>query len=78
MYYFVSNSEDGLRVDGPFSESDALARIEDLTSADILPDYRARFVDELPGWDTPLKHVCIIKGEPIIPKPVNVVTEYTL
>lgn len=78
MYYFISNSEDGLRVEGPFNEADALERIDDLTSEDVLPQYRSVFVDEVPSWNTPVEHVYIVKGENVIPQPVQRITEWTL
>lgn len=78
MYYFVANSEDGLRVDGPFDYEQTLERINDLTSEDIQPQYRAQFVTTVPDAYTPPEHVLIIEGQFVLPQERQRVTEWTL
>lgn len=78
MYYFISNSEDGLRVDGPFDHDMALARIGDLTDEDIQPQYRAKFVSTIPDPYTPPEHVLILSAEVITPLASQRVTEWSL
>lgn len=78
MYYFVSNSEDGLRVDGPFGHDAALARIGDLTSEEVQPQYRSTFVETIPDVFTPPEHVCILSADVVVPLASQRVTEWSL
>jgi hypothetical protein len=78
MYFWVRNSEDGLYVDGPWDHETLMVYIRDATSEDIRPEYRTKFVGTIPGETTSPEHVCIIKGEIIVPQPVNVVTEWNV
>lgn len=78
MYYFITNTEDGLRVSKPLDHDEAMELIGELTSEDLRPECRAAFTDQIPTPYTDERNVCIIKGEPIIPKAVKLVTEYHL
>jgi hypothetical protein len=77
MYYFIQNSEDGLLVTG-CDHDEAMEHIKDLTGEEIRPEYRATFIDTIPNAYTNERNVCIIKGDLVVPEPVQLVTEYKL
>jgi hypothetical protein len=78
MYFWVRNSEDGLYVEGPWDKETLRQYIVDCTHEGIRPQYRTKFVGAIPGEMTPPEHVCIIKGEIVVPQPVDVVTEWNV
>lgn len=78
MYFFINNTEDGLRVRCIDDEATALAHIENIAGEDITPGYRAHFVLNIPDDYSPEEDVLIIRGEPVLPKPVKHVTTWEL
>lgn len=78
MYYFIHNSEDGLRVTEFDTKEAAEEYLLDIAGPDIDPRYRPYFIDRAPdAYDDPEKYL-LIEGEPVFPKAVVTVTEYTL
>lgn len=75
MYFWIRNSEDGLYVE-PLNHDTLIEYIEETTGTHIRPEYRTQFVSEIPDESTPCEHVCIIKGEVVVPEPVTAVTEW--
>lgn len=78
MFYWIQNSDDGVRIDGPLKQAEVLARIAEETSEDYVPEARAEFQETIPDAYTDTNMVCIIRGEVVIPEPVQRVTEWTL
>jgi hypothetical protein len=52
--------------------------IADLTSEDLRPECRALFVGSPPNEYSDTREVFIIKGEPTLPRKVEVVTRFAL
>jgi hypothetical protein len=77
MYYFIQNSEDGIRITG-CDHGEAMEHIKDLTSQDLRPECRAEFIDTIPNEYTSDRKVCVIWGDIIVPDEAKVVTEYRL
>jgi hypothetical protein len=83
MYYWIQLSEDGdyfIRY-----HEDASEVLEDIALANdgVKPEHQITFIDYIPELDKPRfaakgNEVCLIKGEIIIPKPVQVTTEWKL
>ena len=89
-YYIISETEDGINIDGPMDREQLLREIAELNDEDIRPECRGKFLEEFPGVsqgvfkdfekrpkeDRDRQHVVIIKGEVVVPRPVERVIEY--
>ena len=77
-YYAITSSEDGIRIK---RVADIKKWIRDENN-DVPPECRLTFLGEIPEIDRGYfmtddeRPVLIIKGEVVVPKPVQTVTEY--
>ena len=83
-YFTISCNDAGVYVLGPFSKAELTRRINEWAE-DIKSEYQPIFLDKMPeihkGYfhfpmGGPKNGVVIIKGEIVVPKPVEVVTTY--
>jgi hypothetical protein len=75
MLFILHNTEDGLSCEAIAKHQfDAWVkeRVEEVS-----PEYHPKFVNTMPTEMSPEHEYLVIDGEPVIPKPVNVVTSYT-
>lgn len=77
-YFFIHNTEDGLAIKTVDNIFAANAEIAELTSEDILPEYRAKFRSDLPKEISEPDSYCIIQGEIVKPRAVETVVEFKL
>lgn len=74
--YIMHNSEDGLRIE--VIERNKFQDWYKENFDGVKPEYLPKFVTAVPKATTPTDHYLIIAGDIIIPKPIQVVTEYVL
>jgi hypothetical protein len=78
MYFWIQNSEDGLRVIPISQIGELLDRIEEETCEDIRPECCIVFIETIPDEYTDTNKVCIIQGAVRIPEPVTTVTQWAI
>ena len=80
MKYFLIHNSDGNATVRTFTKEELIQEIKDMTE-DIKPEYMPIFIDERFETDTNYwsqRGYLLIKGEVVQPKPIKVVTEYSI
>ena len=83
-YFILRSGEDGTSIDGPFTEVEALKRVQPNSDGECYYGVAPQFLHEVPKSDggcwmnVPENALLIIKGEIIVPKEEKVVTRLKL
>jgi hypothetical protein len=81
-FVFVGGGDCGVSMDGPLTKEQLTRKLDDYMSDEI----KVTFLSKIPpmdkgnwelGDDGPLP-IMVIKGEIVVPKPVEVITEYEI
>lgn len=78
MYFWIQNTEDGVRVRPYFNDEALIMAIRDVTSEEVRPECRAFFIQRVPSDSSPEREVAIVKGEFIAPKPITTVLDWEI
>jgi hypothetical protein len=81
-YFIITSGEDGTSIEGPLVVEQAQSRIHDMIDG-VDPENHPVFLEAIPDsdgscWIAPENSVVLIRGEIIVPKPQEVVTQYKL